>query len=219
MPEPVPLSEVKRRLTEEAGRRTLPREAIGCTRIRSFACIRLPRITGLARSLLAMTGSTRPARTPDTTNGRPAARSASTSPRRPRGLRGRGGSGCSPATSTWGSAAKASGSETSAADNCTISPFVARSWTGATWRRRSQRRTSCRSMSLRARAWFRSTTCPRPPVRLARTRCSGQARRRPTRASGSSTTVSSRIAFAGSAPATRGSTTAATFSRSIRSGR
>ena len=38
-----------------------PREAIDCTRIRSSACIRLRRTTGLARSLSAMTASTGPA--------------------------------------------------------------------------------------------------------------------------------------------------------------
>ena len=53
--------------------------------------------------------------------------------------------------STWVPASKASGSETSAADSSTISPFVARSWTRATLRRRSRRRTSSRSTWLRAR--------------------------------------------------------------------
>jgi len=89
-----------------------PREAIGCTRIRSFACIRLRRTTGLTRSLSAMTALTRPVRTPGATNGQLAAKSASTLPRRPPGLRGRRGSGCSPATSTWAAEITASRSET-----------------------------------------------------------------------------------------------------------
>ena len=71
----------------------------------------------------------------------------------------------------------------------------------------------------RAHGSSRSTTCRRRRNQLPPTPSSAPARRPRTHASGFLTTAWSRIGFAGSGPATRGSMTAATFSRWSRSAR
>ncbi len=100
-----------------------------------------------------------------------------------------------------------------------MSLYVARSSTLDIWRRRSRPPMPSVSRWRRAHGSSPSTICRRPRDRPPPTRSSGPARRPRTRASGFWTTAWSRTGFAGSGPATRGSTTAATFSRWSRSAR